>query len=279
MNNELNNTAGFRYSVAASPYSLPAAPVLLQSADINLIAGQAKIIGYDGIELHLRSPEDLDLGDVLNACANASISVSAVASGLAFVRDGLCLIDPDQTIRRKAIQRLLSFIDWVAPLNAGLIVGSMRGNLPLDDSSKYFNYYTEAIRELAAYAESKSVNLLIECINRYENNYINTAEECLSFLDLIDSPSVKMHLDTFHMNIEESNMLKAISLAADTLGYFHVADNTRQACGTGSIDFKPILTALEEINYDGFVTVECLPGSSGVETARFSLAHLRKENK
>jgi len=77
------------------------------------------------------------------------------------------------------------------------------------------------------------------------------------------------------MNIEERSMEEAILMCGDKLGYIHVADNNRRACGDGSIDFKKVLDALGKISYKGYISVECLPLPDGITAARKSILHLK----
>jgi len=84
-----------------------------------------------------------------------------------------------------------------------------------------------------------------------------------------------IHLDSFHMNIEESDPVKAIRLAGNRLGYFHIADNTRYWPGSGIIDFKSQIDTLVEIGYSGYVSVECLPGEDGYESAKKAIAYIK----
>ena len=116
-----------------------------------------------------------------------------------------------------------------------------------------------SVREVAKYAEEKGIVLAIEPINRYETFLVNTAEEGLKFMAEVNSPAVKIHLDVFHMNIEEANPTEAIKRCRKFLVNLHIADSNRTAVGDGHIDFKGIMRALKEINYQGPLTLEPIP--------------------
>jgi sugar phosphate isomerase/epimerase len=103
------------------------------------------------------------------------------------------------------------------------------------------------------------VVLLIEPVNRYETNVINTVEEGLELIRSIDSKQLKLLPDTFHMNIEERSIEDSIIKAGDDLGYIHFADSNRLAAGLGHLDFSSIVGALKKISFDGPIGVEVLP--------------------
>lgn len=105
---------------------------------------------------------------------------------------------------------------------------------------------------------------------------MNTANETIQIIDKIGISSIKVQLDTFHMNIEESSMSDAILKSGEKLGYIHVADNTRLAVGTGSIDFQKVFDSLIDIGYKGAVSLECLPLPTGEIAARKSLKEINK---
>jgi len=109
---------------------------------------------------------------------------------------------------------------------------------------------------LAKYAESKGVQLCIEPLNRFETDFLNTCDKGLKLIKAIGSKAVKLHLDTFHMNIEEKNQAAAILKAGPLLGHFHACGSDRGTPGNDHIDWKPIAKALKSIKYKGDVVIE-----------------------
>jgi len=130
----------------------------------------------------------------------------------------------------------------------------------------------EAIRGCAVHAAERGVTLLLEPINRYETNFVNTAAQGLAVLDEIAHPSMKLLLDTFHMNIEEPSLEEAVLAAGDRLGYVHVADSNRRAPGQGHTDFAGLVSALDKIAYEGMLVAEILPLPEDAEAARLTAA-------
>ena len=95
-----------------------------------------------------------------------------------------------------------------------------------------------------------------EVVNRFEQYLLNTAEEAVAFMQRLDSPNAKILLDTFHMNIEEDDMVEAIRTAGPYLGHFHTGENNRRTPGTGKLPWKEMAQALKDIHYEGALVME-----------------------
>jgi D-psicose/D-tagatose/L-ribulose 3-epimerase len=112
------------------------------------------------------------------------------------------------------------------------------------------------IRELCQAAGDHGVTIGIEAVNRYESNMINTAEQALEFADEVGEPNCQVHLDSYHMNIEEMSFRTAIERSAGRIGCVHVGESHRGGLGTGTIDFPGLFAALKRIGYTGPITFE-----------------------
>jgi len=235
-------------------------------------------IGYDAVELHnIKNPNTININDLNRLCKKYSIGISAISTGLSNYVDKLSLIDDSKKIRIAAIERVKEYIRLAGYLNCYVIIGTVRGNIP--DLSNY-KYYEKRLLDSIKFLSEQLINsnaiLLIEIANRYESNYLNTAEEISNFIDKVNIPNLKMMLDTFHMNIEEANICLSIEKHYKKLGYFHVADSNRLYPGAGHIDFKLILSTLKKINYKGFIGLECLPLPDGITAAKVSIKFLKR---
>jgi D-psicose/D-tagatose/L-ribulose 3-epimerase len=127
-----------------------------------------------------------------------------------------------------------------------------------DDAEKkaQFALVVKNLKELAKYAESKGVQICVEPLNRFETDFLNTCDQALKLLKAVNSPALKLHLDTFHMNIEEKNQAAAILKAGKHLAHFHACGSDRGTPGNDHIDWKPIVAALKKIKYQGDVVIE-----------------------
>jgi D-psicose/D-tagatose/L-ribulose 3-epimerase len=121
---------------------------------------------------------------------------------------------------------------------------------------------TEVLARVADRAKAAGVALCLELVNRYETNLINTVRQGAAYIRDTGSDNIFLHVDTFHMNIEEADQAEAIRYAGHHVGYFHVGENHRGVLGTGTIDFAPAFDALLDIGYEGYVSVEAFDSSA-----------------
>ncbi len=149
--------------------------------------------------------------------------------------------------------------------------------IPKSESEWFAGYQIEwdlaidSVSKLAAYAAERDVTLGLEPINRYETFMITNVDQALQFITEVGSENLKLHLDTFHMNIEEPNLADAIHRANELLVNMHVSDSNREATGRGHIDFASLMDALYDINYTGVLTLEPVPpGSDPLLATRMS---------
>ncbi len=123
----------------------------------------------------------------------------------------------------------------------------------------------ESLRRVARRAETAGLTLGIEAVNRYETNLVNTANQAADLIVEIGAPNVVVHLDAYHMNIEEASFASAISTAQSRLGYVHIAESNRGRLGAGTIDFEQLKLALADISYAGPLVFESF--SANVDSA------------
>ena len=134
----------------------------------------------------------------------------------------------------------------------------------------------EALATLAERAARHSVPLLYEPLNRYETNLFNRQGEAATFLRSLRSRNVKLLCDLFHMSIEESCLSDALRAAGSLVGHVHFADSNRQAIGWGHTDVAPIMAALREIKYDGYLSAEVWPLPDSVSAAQQTMESFRR---
>lgn len=253
---------GLKYSVSNWIYG---------EKELGSVLAKLKKFGYDGIEL-MGEPGRYSAREVKRLCADHGLEVPSIAGIYPWPTEERDLSNPDPQVRRRAVDYLCRCCDLAAQLGASLVivvpsavgktvpVGNPKSEKEWEVAVKLeWNYAVDSLRTAAQYAETTGVLLAIEPINRYETFLINTAAEALRFISEVGSKAVKLHLDSFHMNIEESDPAEVIRRSKDLLVNFHVADSNRQAVGRGHIDFRRIIAALYEIDYRGFLALEPLP--------------------
>jgi len=256
----LADPAPFPFGLALSPQPTSFGPLLFAGRLAEGLRAAADL-GFSVVELSLRSAEDVEPEALAALLSQNGLSLAAIATGQSCIHDSLCLCHPRPEVRQAAIERLKSIIQLAAQFKAAVIIGGIRGRLSgtAAEQDEQRVAAMAAIGECARFAAFHNVTLLIEPINRYETNFINSAAEGLALLDEIGEPSAKLLLDTFHMNIEEADIARTLEEVGDRLGYLHVADSNRQAPGQGHIDFWSVLQTLTRIGYQGSVTAEILP--------------------
>lgn len=211
--------------------------------------------GFDLLEFPGINPSAIDVGRLARRAAALGLSVGASA-GLRPEMD-LTSPDPDRRLRGEAF--LMEAVGVASDLGAAQISGPIFSahqkflTLPTEDGRKFS---AEILARVAEKAKAGGVRVCVELVNRYETNLMNTVAQGLDYIRTSGSDNIFLHVDTFHMNIEEADQARAIRLGADRIGYFHVGENHRGFLGTGSINFAPAFDALLDIGYDGAVSVE-----------------------
>jgi len=235
-----------------------------------------KKLGFDGVELAIRNPADLDLKHIQKMLRDTGLKLPAIGTGQAFGEEGLSFTHRDSKVRKAAVDRILSHMELAKKLDALVIVGLIRGKCSLEvEKIQAEEWLLEALHQCTA--REKTVKLAIEPINRYETDLLNTIDESLHFLEKLNIQNVGLLLDTFHMNIEEPSITSSILAARDRLFHVHVADSNRWFPGAGHIDFKSIIHTLKKIDYRSFISGEMLPLPDADVSAAKMIEFMRKK--
>lgn len=265
----------WRYAVSSADEAPETSPILLQGTiKENLI--KASKLGYDAIEIHTREDEDFNYEEIKAKMDKYDVRIAQIVTGRLNTEGKCSLMADEPYIVEVAVKRLKQYIDIASKLDTDIVIGWVKGNIPAGkNKAKYMSRLARHLKTLSDYGKEKKVKLNIEVINSYETNVFNTSKELVDFLEQYELDNCYVHLDTFHMSICESDSVEAILLSKGRLGYFHIADNQRWYPGSGELNFKPMYDALEEINYEGYISVECLPHGSGEDTAKKALEFLK----
>jgi D-psicose/D-tagatose/L-ribulose 3-epimerase len=230
-----------------------------------------KRYGYDGVEL-MGEPRLYRVEEIRGLCREFGLQVLSMAGIYPWPTEERDLANPDPEVRERAVKYLRECVDFAVDVGAPLIIvvpsavakTAPVGQFDTEDAwveatKQEWAYAVESVRKAAAYAEQKGILLAIEPINRYETFLVNNVDQGLRFVSEVGSQAVKLHLDTFHMNIEEKDPAEAIRKAGELLVNVHIADSNRQAVGYGHTDFEAIMRALKDIDYQGALALEPLP--------------------
>ncbi len=216
--------------------------------------------GFRLIEFAYLRPEHFDL-DALARRARALDLEVTVTMGLPASAD---VSSEDGAVVRAGEETLANAVAAVRDIG-----GTRLGGILYSAHGKYATKPTErgransvaAIAKTAEVAREAGVDIVLEIVNRFESNLLNTTAQGLDFIAATGSDHVRLHLDTFHMNIEEANPAAAIRLAGDKIGYFHIGESNRGYLGDGVIDFDAIFDALLDTDYENDMTFESFSGA------------------
>ena len=216
---------------------------------------QAHQMGFDAIEIFPPDADSLRHMFLARTLTDNGLSVAAVGTGAGWIKHRLQLADEDHIVRQRAIDFIRTIIDCAAEFAAPAIIGSMQGRSSHAVKRETANaYLREGLEILSQHAKQYGTVVLFEPLNRYETDQANTLEQGLNLIDGL--PNVRLLADLFHMNIEEANIANSIRRAGKAIGHVHFADSNRMAVGLGHLDIPPVITALQEIGYTGYLSAE-----------------------
>ena len=225
------------------------------NADAERAIGLTAEAGFDLMEVAA-----MDLAAIDVAFTRQTLERHKIGATMSFGLDADHDVSSDDDVRIKAgRQRLLDGIAVARDLGATHVCGILYGAFQKYDrppTAEGIARAVEVVRHVGEGAAKSGITLGMEVVNRYESNVLNTAAQAVEFVQRVDLPNVLVHLDCYHMNIEEADVAEAIRATGKYLGYFHTGDSHRGYLGSGSIDFSRIFRALVAIDYQGPITFE-----------------------
>jgi D-psicose/D-tagatose/L-ribulose 3-epimerase len=216
---------------------------------------KTKATGFDLLEISLHDAANLDVGSAREGLQGAGLGV-ACSRGLAFDAD---ISSDDSAVVERGEKLLVESLHLTNQLGGGIFTGALYSALgkydrPLSTAGR--RNVVSVLRGLAREARHLNMRLGLEICNRYETNVVNTARQALTLADDIGEDNVLIHLDTYHMNIEEDDFVQPIQEVGERLGYVHIGENHRGYLGSGHLDFTSFFHALAGIGYTGPITFE-----------------------
>ena len=236
--------------------------------------------GFDAIELFPAGGRGAFPAAELRRLLPAhGLTLAAVGTGAGWVAHGLHLCHVDAAERARAREFIRAVIDAAGELGAPAIIGSMQGRTsPALPHAAALDLLADALGELGQRAAGHGQPLLYEPLNRYETDLFNQQATAAEWLRGRGLRQVRLLCDLFHMNIEEADPAAALQAVGDRVGHVHWADSNRQAIGFGHTDVAPIMAALRQIGYAGYLSAEVFPLPSPAAAARQTTASLRQQH-
>ncbi len=214
--------------------------------------------GFDTVEIPIEDPSHIDAAKVRVAADKAGIAVGSICACMGPGRDFRGTPEEQLT----AMVYCKALIDQAVVLGCPSLIGPVYSVVGKADAVEpaqqkvEWQLVVKNLKELCKYAESKGVQICVEPLNRFETDFLNTCDQGLKLIKAVGSKALKLHLDTFHMNIEEKNQAAAIKKAGKQLAHFHACGSDRGTPGGDSLNWKEIVAALKGIKYNGDVVIE-----------------------
>lgn len=250
------------------------------------VCGLAAECGYQGIEI---APFTIsDYVTDISTKRRSQLRRQAEKAGVQIIglhwllakTQGFHLTSPDAAVRRKTVGYLGALADFCAELGGNLLIfGSPKQRNLLEGTNRDqgMQHAAEVLRATQPALEKADVTLALEPLSPGATNFLNTASDAVELIELVNSPRCRLILDCNAMYTEPTPIPELIRANRRHLAHFHANDPNRQGPGFGELDFMPIVRALREINFAGWMSVEVFDYSPGPERlARESIRHLKE---
>ncbi|MBN2507857.1 MAG: sugar phosphate isomerase/epimerase [Verrucomicrobia bacterium] len=214
--------------------------------------------GFDTVEIAIDDPKAFDPVLVKKALDKAGLACGSACGCFGLDRD----LRGNARAQKNSMDYVKACLDHMVVLDCPSFIGPVysavgrAAAVEPADSKRQWATVVRNLSVLCRYAEARGKQICIEPLNRFETDFINTCEQALQMLKAVGSPALKVHLDTFHMNIEEKSQGDAIRRAGKHLGHFHACGSDRGTPGNDHIDWDGIAKALHAIGYQGDVVIE-----------------------
>jgi sugar phosphate isomerase/epimerase len=245
--------------------------------DLPAACRHAAELGFDAIELFAPGPDFFPADQLRRLLDDHGLKLAAVGTGAGWLLHHLTLTGADQAERERARHFVRAMIDYGGSLGAPAIIGSMQGRWGGAVSrDAALAHLSAALNALGDHAAQYRVPLIYEPLNRYETNLVNTVAGGVELLQTLATKNVVLLADLFHMNIEEVDLAAALRAGKGHVGHVHFVDSNRRPAGNGHLDFGPIVQALRDIDYRGYLSAEALAWPDSLSAAQQTIAAYRK---
>jgi D-psicose/D-tagatose/L-ribulose 3-epimerase len=219
---------------------------------------QFKKWGFESVEIPVEDTSHIDPAHVKAELDKNGLVCGSVCACMGPDRD----LRGDETQQKTALDYMFKLVDQMVTLDCPSMIGPVYSSVGRADAVPEKEYKAQwktvvkNLKQLCKYAEKNGRQICMEPLNRFETDFINTADQALQMVKDVGSPALKIHLDTFHMNIEEKEQGKAIRKVGKLLGHFHACGTDRGTPGNDSLNWEPIVKALKAVGYKGDVVIE-----------------------
>ncbi len=219
---------------------------------------QFKKWGFETVERPVEDPSHIDPAHVKTELDKNGLVCGSICACMGPGRDLRGTPEEQKT----GLDYMLKLIDQMVVIGCPSLIGPVYSAVgradavPEKEYKQQWKTVVKHLKTLTRHAQKNGRQVCLEPLNRFETDFINTCDQGLKMIADVGSPALKLHLDTFHMNIEEKNQAKAIRKAGAHLGHFHACGSDRGTPGNDHIDWVPIVAALKAVKYKGDVVIE-----------------------
>ena len=242
----------------------------------------AQKLGYDAIEL--RAKGDFAFAARAQELAEAKAAGVVMPTECVEMTHFIGAFDPK--LRRDAIDNMKSQITTlveaggfgaVTPASWGMFSKRLPPFTPPRSDEEDRQVLLDALQEIGEHAQKVGGTLLLEPLNRYEDHMVNTLAQAVDLVQTVGLPSLGVVVDTYHVNIEEDDMAGNIKAAKDWIKHVQLGDSSRYQPGTGHLDWQTVLGGLRDINYDGYMALECRLRGEPEDALREAATFMREQ--
>jgi D-psicose/D-tagatose/L-ribulose 3-epimerase len=208
--------------------------------------------GLDVIEIALLTPDEIDVDHSKKLFKEFKVAPTASLCLPAHARAG-----EEPAKAEKFLNRALEVAhDLGCNILCGVTYSELGYKTGKPPSAAEYKNIAKALKPIARRAAEFKMRLGIEPCNRYETHLLNTADQSLMMIDMIGEKNVTIHLDTYHMNIEEKGIGTGFRKAGKHTSYVHLSESDRGVPGSGTIDWNETFRALADIKFKGDLVME-----------------------
>lgn len=214
--------------------------------------------GFDCAEIAIEDPSLVDGHTIHSAYQDSGLSHIITCGAYGPGRD----LRGTSTEQHAALDYTKQVLDMMPLYNSTLYCGPLYSAVGHaraysdDEKERQKDRVSTHLTTLCEYAAERGIRIAMEVLNRFETDFMNSAAQAVEIVERVNHAALKIHLDTFHMNIEENSIPEAIRTAGPHLAHLHASANHRGSPGTGTIPWTEIKKSLDEINYPGDIVIE-----------------------
>jgi D-psicose/D-tagatose/L-ribulose 3-epimerase len=213
--------------------------------------------GFDSAELAIEDPSHIDPVRVKEALDENGLVCGSVSGAFGLDRD----LRGTPESQQNSMNYVTGVMDHMTVLGCTTFAGPVysavgRAEAESDkDKKSQWKLVVKNLKKLCKTAEDKGITIAIEPLNRFETDFINTCDQALAMLADVNSPALAVHLDTFHMNIEEKDVLALLPAVSDLIAHVHLSETNRDILGRGHWNTPTFLDNLKKLNYKGYCSI------------------------